>query len=415
MRQTFVVLHRWFGLFTAVFLFIAGFTGAIISWDHELDEWLNPKFHRGLGAAQRPTQPHDALALADQIERSDGRVQVSYLPLTAEPGRALSVFVQPRIDPAKKEPFEVPYNQLALDPVSGELQAKRMWGDVSLRRENILSFLYRLHYSMHIPEGFGIEFGMLFMGIVAIVWAIDCFIALWLSFPNRKVWRKSFAFRLREGGVKLNFDLHRSGGVWVWAILLMLAVTAVSMNLGDQVMRPLVSVFSTLSESPFDSRTPRPPAEQAPPAMTRARVLELAVVEATKHGLSAPAGGLFYSADFNVYGVGFFHPDNDHGDGGLGNPWLYFDGTNGKSVGTAIPGTGSAGDIFMQAQFPLHSGRIVGLPGRIFVSFMGAVVAMLSVTGIVIWARKRRARAFSEARSREGQRALASSELGASG
>ena len=69
----------------------------------------------------------------------------------------------------------------------------------------------------------------------------------------------------------------------------------------------------------------------------------------------------------------------------------------------------------MQAQFPLHSGRIVGLPGRIFVSFMGAVVAMLSVTGIVIWARKRRARAFSEARSREGQRALASSELGASG
>ena len=30
-------LHRWFGLFTAVFLFIAGATGAVISWDHELD------------------------------------------------------------------------------------------------------------------------------------------------------------------------------------------------------------------------------------------------------------------------------------------------------------------------------------------------------------------------------------------
>ena len=54
-----------------------------------------------------------------------------------------------------------------------------------------------------------------------------------------------------------------------------------------------------------------------------------------------------------------------------------------------MPGEGSAGDIFMQAQFPLHSGRIVGLPGRIFVSLMGLLVAMLSVTGVIIWQKKR--------------------------
>jgi uncharacterized iron-regulated membrane protein len=46
----------------------------------------------------------------------------------------------------------------------------------------------------------------------------------------------------------------------------------------------------------------------------------------------------------------------------------------------------------VQAQFPLHSGRIVGLPGRILISIMGLVVAALSVTGVVIWWRKRRAR-----------------------
>ena len=46
----------------------------------------------------------------------------------------------------------------------------------------------------------------------------------------------------------------------------------------------------------------------------------------------------------------------------------------------------------MQAQFPLHSGRIVGLFGRILISIMGLVVAALSVTGVVIWWRKRRAR-----------------------
>lgn len=46
----------------------------------------------------------------------------------------------------------------------------------------------------------------------------------------------------------------------------------------------------------------------------------------------------------------------------------------------------------MQAQFPLHSGRIAGLFGRILISIMGFVVAALSVTGVVIWWRKRRAR-----------------------
>jgi len=45
----------------------------------------------------------------------------------------------------------------------------------------------------------------------------------------------------------------------------------------------------------------------------------------------------------------------------------------------------------VQAQFPVHSGRILGLPGRILISVMGLVVAMLSVTGVVIWLRKRKA------------------------
>ena len=69
------------------------------------------------------------------------------------------------------------------------------------------------------------------MGIVGIVWLFDSVIALWLSFPSLKAWRKSFAFRLGRGGYALTFDLHRSGGVWIWGLLLIIALTSVSMNL----------------------------------------------------------------------------------------------------------------------------------------------------------------------------------------
>ncbi len=388
MRKYLVTLHRWFGLTMAVFLFISGLTGAVISWDHELDEWLNPAlFHaHNKGVVQAP------LTLANKLEQDQPGWMVNYVPLNIEPGHTLGMSVSARPDPATGKASKLDFNQIALNPVTGEIQGQREWGAVSLSRENLLPFLYKLHYSMHIPDAWGLELGILFMGVIAIIWVLDNFIALWISFPNYKSWRKSFAFRWQQGGHKLNFDLHRSGGVWVWLLLLMLAITSVSMNLNFQVMRPIVEIFSTLSPSPFASRAPRPEDEPLVPGISRENILDIARAEAKQRGWSAPAGAVFYSPAFGLYGVGFFEAGNDHGDGGLGNPWLYFDGKDGSPAGENIPGTGSAGDIFMQAQFPLHSGRILGLPGRILVSLMGAVVAMLSITGIVIWLRKRQSR-----------------------
>jgi uncharacterized iron-regulated membrane protein len=393
MRSLLVLLHRWFGLAAAAFLFIAGATGAVISWDHELDEWLNPQLFHAHGEGT----PRDPLELAARVEAADPRVRVSYLPLAIEPGHALTMSVAPRRDPASGRLFEPGYNQVAVDPVTGAVQGQRMWGEVSLSRENLLPFLYKLHYSMHLPEGGGIEWGIWLMGLIAIGWVLDCAIALVLSFPSRRAWRKSFAFRWKKGGYALNFDLHRSGGVWLWLFVLLLAVTSVSMNLNTQVARPVVEWFSPLSESPFASRTPAPLNEPVDPQVTVQQVLARARADAAKRGWLAPAGGVFYSQSFGVWGVGFFEPGKDHGDGGLGNPWLYYDAKTGAPAGEVVPGEGSAGDIFMQVQFPLHSGRIIGLPGRIFMSFMGVAIATLSVTGVVIWLRKRRGRSAAQA------------------
>ena len=398
MRPVFVLLHRWFGLAVAVFLFISGLTGAFISWDHELDALLNPHLFearsQSLGKAGKAMS---GLELANRVEARDPRIWVTYVLNEAEPGHTSQMSVEGRIDPTTGKAYPLGFNQIAVDPVTGDVQGKRQWGEISLSRENLLPFLYKLHYTMHIPEVSGIELGILFMGIIGIVWVLDCFIALWLSFPNWRSWHKSFAFRWRQGGHKLNFDLHRSSGVWLWLFMLLLAITSVSMNLNSQVVRPVVSLFSPLSADVFSSRVPQAPDKPLIPAISREHVIELAKQDAQKRGWTLPAGGIFYSPAFGVYGVGFFEPGNDHGDVGLGNAWLYFDGKDGQALGGKIPGTGSAGDIFLQAQFPLHSGRILGLTGRILISLLGLVVAMLSVTGVIIWMRKRRARVVASA------------------
>lgn len=404
MRRVLVFLHRWFGLGVALFLFQAGVTGALIAWDHEIDGMLNPELYRSETAAG--AELLTPLRLAEIVERDDPRVQVTFLPLAVEPGHALMMSVEPRKDPTTGKPHELDFDQVAVNPATGEVQGRREWGAISLSRQQVMPFLYKLHYSLHLPEKSGVSIGLWFMGVVAMVWFLDAFIALWISFPNWKAWRKSFAFRFDKGGYRLNFDLHRSGGVWTWLLLMPLALTAISMNLNREVVRPIVSSFSTLSDNPFASRTPLP--EFAVPTLSREKAVQLGAAEGLRLGLERPLGGLFYSPHFDVFGIGFYAPGNDHGDGGLGNPWVYFDGQTGAPAGAELPGRGSAGDLFMQLQFPLHSGRILGVPGRVLITVLALMVAMLSVTGVVIWAKKRRVRVLADAKDPRAARAPAS-------
>ena len=83
MRTTLVLLHRWFGLAAALFLFIAGATGAVISWDHELDAWLNPHLYQARSSSGAAMSP---LALAHRVEAADPRVRVTF-PQPRGPGK----------------------------------------------------------------------------------------------------------------------------------------------------------------------------------------------------------------------------------------------------------------------------------------------------------------------------------------
>ncbi|MDR5752835.1 MULTISPECIES: PepSY-associated TM helix domain-containing protein [unclassified Caballeronia] len=388
MRPWFVRLHRWLGVATALFLFVSGLTGAIIAWDHELDAALNPSFFY----ARTDGPALSSLELARRVEAADPRIEVTYLPLGVEPGHTQQMMVLPRTDPATGQAYKVDFNQLAVDPATGEVQGRREWGAVSLARIDLLPFIYKLHYTLHLPFVGGLDVGTWLLGIVGILWFFDSGIALILSFPSVKAWRKSFAFRFGRGGYALTFDLHRSGGVWIWGLLLMMALTSVSMNLADPIMRPIVSVFSPLAPTILNNPELARPSSPGATPLTREAVLARAIEDGRERGLAAPPGALYYASALHAYAVGFFAPGHDHGDVGLGNPWLHYNASTGKLVGSSIPGKGSAGDIFMQAQFPLHSGRIAGIPGRILVSAVGIAVAMLSATGLMIWIRKRSAR-----------------------
>lgn len=389
-RPILVLAHRYVGLATALFLFIAGLSGSVLAFMREVDEALNPHAYR-VDTRGAPLGPD---ALAAGIAKTDPRIAVIYMTLEQEPGRSGLVVAEGR-DPATGKEVDIPATWFNVDPITGELLEQRLWGACCFGPLQLVPFLYELHHNLMLP---GVV-GVVVMGVVAIFWVFDSFFGLALTFPRGRPfftkWRPAFGIK---GGssFRLNLDLHRAFGLWLWVLLLLVAISSVAMNLRREVFEPVVSIFSKVTPSPFDTRGA--PSETAiRPGVSFDPILKLAQAEAERRGWTAPATAIFYSLEFGLYGVGFGDREDP-----FTHPWLYFDGKAGDFAGDMVPGVGTAGDIFIQLQYPIHGGRIAGLFGRIVIAVLGVVIAMLSVTGVVVWWVK-----FSGRRERARKAALA--------
>lgn len=389
MRACLVLFHRYIGLATALFLMMAGITGSLLAFNHELDEWLNPGFYEAT-AKGRALPPGE---LVDTLQGQHPKLQVWYMEYPQEAGHTAMLAAVARNDPATGKPFDEPNQVFYLDPVSGEEMGRRFWGACCFQRENLIPFILEFHYNLTLPG----NWGLWLMGLVAIAWVFDCFIALWLTLPRgTPFWKKwSTAWKIKGGHTyRLNFDLHRAGGLWLWLLLLPIAVSSVAMNLPSQVFKPVVSLFSPVEASVYEARGRLPSEQLGVTQLSYQQAYERALEEGKRLGLTAAVGELYYSFEYNFYGAGFGQHDTE----AHGKSWLFFHGTDGRLLGQEIAGQGTLGERFYRLQLPIHGGRIIGLMGQVLIALLGIVIAMLSATGIYIWWRKLLARRNAKAR-----------------
>ncbi|MCP1473761.1 PepSY-associated TM helix domain-containing protein [Pseudomonas koreensis] len=389
MRAFLVLLHRYIGLATAVFLLLAGLTGSVLAFNHELDEWLNPQFYEATSVGERLPPG----ALVDAVQTAHPKLQIWYMEYPHEAGHTALLAAVARRDPATGQPFDERNQVFYLDPVSAEQTGTRYWGDCCFQRENFIPFILEFHYNLTLPG----NWGLLLMGLVAIAWVIDCFVALWLTLPRGKpFWKKwATAWKVKGGhAYRLNFDLHRAGGLWLWLLLSPIAVSSVAMNLPSQVFKPAVSLFSPIEPSVYEARGRMPADELGTTQLSYQQAYERALQEGKRLGLTAAIGELYYSFEYNFYGAGFGQHDTD----AHGKSWLFFHGTDGRLLGQEIAGQGTLGEQFYRLQLPIHGGRIIGVTGQVMIAVLGVLIAGLSGTGVYIWWRKWQARRSSKIR-----------------
>ena len=160
---------------------------------------------------------------------------------------------------------------------------------------------------------------------------------------------------------------------------MVLALSSVSLNLREEIFTPVVSVFSPTTPSVFDLRDPDE--VDRDPGLSFDQIAALAQQQAQWLGWTMDLGSVAYVASYDLFGVRFDAETFWSGD----SRFLYLDGRDGRLLDRYVLGDGTAGDVFTLAQFPLHSGRIAGLAGRIAVCLAGLAVTALSITGVIIW------------------------------
>ncbi len=377
-------IHRWTGLALALFLVIVGFTGALLPFQGDIQHWLAPMPERVVQPPGAGAKPLDWLTLHAIAERRSGGV-IDDIPLHREPGEALTFGVAAR-------PGRPPlgYGSIVLDPYTGREIARDGPGGPGGFVAQIMPFLYRLHTSLALGE-----WGAWLLGVAALAWTIDCFVGFYLTLPPKplgwwRIWRHAWKVRLPpRSAFRFNFDLHRAAGLWLWPALFVFAWSSVSFNL-NSVYAPVMRLLSDYSLS-----EPRLPDDGRGPLLDWRRALQAARQNVAAAGRARGftverERALSVDRESGTYSY-VVRTSRDLSDD-YANSWFTIDGRTGRVIGVDLPTGEHAGNTIGYWLGILHTAGIFGLPYRIFVTLTGVVIMVLSITGILIWNRKRSAR-----------------------
>lgn len=395
MRQALVRLHRYNGLALATFLLVAGLTGSLLAWNDALEALISPALFRAAPPSPE-ARPLDPILLRERVQTAYPKTFVARIPLQIGPGQALKFQLYALPDPATGKTPELDNDQVFVDPYTGKLLGARKYGELSQGLRNLMPFVYELHYALALGDA-----GALMMGVVGLLWTLDCFISAWLTFPVRarsataapwlSRWQPAWRVRWRGGSYKLNFDLHRAGGLWLWLMLFVLAWSSVAFNL-----RPVYEL-SMRTLLPHQPDSPAPPLARPllkPPVdwheareTARRRLTE----QASQRGIRVISEYmLIYDPRNGMYNY-YARTDRDVSER-WGITRISLDARDGRMTALWLPTGVAAGDSFRTWLTTLHMAAVWGLPFRIFISLSGLAIAILCVTGVLIWLRKRRAR-----------------------
>lgn len=425
-RQACLWVHRYSGLVMAAFLFMAGITGALLAFHQELDDVFNHKLAY-VDVEPRPQLP--IATLHDKVIEAYPEYKFSSMPVMLEPNKSAVFVVDRARGKRQKNKNTAPFQEVYVNPYTAEIigsRDKEAWAF-----NNTMWKVFWLHRELLMGK-----VGNLILGIVALLWTINCFIGIYLTLPratqskakakanlsksavrshNRASWFKrwlpAWKIRRKSNFFKFNYDVHQAFGLWLWVMLFVIAWSSVGFNLRSvyqPVMQAVVGLQpfekggrhkpDTKSDTESDNQAVAK-AHDVTLKITKAQSIEYLSAQAQKvsleHGLKVEKIlGLRWVDEDKQWQMRFKTNKDIGNKGGVSS--LNIDAVTGQVVKINLGHQSPTGNKINEWLNSLHMGHIGGdvvhRIYQVFLALIGIAVSALSFTGVYLWWRGNRAR-----------------------
>lgn len=372
------LIHRYVGLALALFIILVSVTGSLLAFNPELERLTAPDWFA------EPQEDATLLSIPELVQvavQHDPSVFVTDVWVEPDRARVGVSAVAPETDPG--------YSEMVLNPYTGELLGQRHAGALGEGWHNLMPFIYEFHYSLLLGDT-----GIWLLGIIALIWFVDCFTGLIITFPRRRSasgkswlsrWKKAWKIKTGTRFTRFNFDVHRAFSLWLWVVLGIFAWSSVYMNLWDsfytQVTRTLMPYHP-----PWYELEARPAGANVPPHAFQK------VYEAAERAMQEQARSdqfdyqprrLSYQSSTGVYRYRVYS-SLDVSDR-LYRTDLYLDAHSLQPVLTYYPSRQHLGNTVSNWLHALHTGKVWGLVYQIVVCVLGLFLVVITVSGVLIW------------------------------
>lgn len=349
MRNLIFKVHLWTGLTVGLLLVVAGTTGSILVFDEEIDAVLNPDLLRvAPGEDEAPFQQVVASVTAAFPEHP-----VSYIRLPRSPGETYEVTT------VGADPLEI-----FVDPYRGTILGVRG------KTEGLINVLFDLH--VHFLSG---ETGERVMGVVGVLTLLLVATGIAVWWPGARRWWDALAVRWGANWKRVNFDLHRAGGIWSAVFLAVTAFTGAGLIFHDAFLAAANRVTGSEETPPAPVVVPRPDQPWLPLDSLLQRA-DAALPGGTTTYVAFPA---VPQAPLSVrkYFAAALHPN--------GRSFVYLDPWTGEPLAVERALEVPAGMKALNVLYPLHIGSFGGIAVRVLYAALGFSPLILFVSGCLMW------------------------------
>lgn len=272
------------------------------------------------------------------------------------------------------------WQRIFVDPYQAKVTGVRNYGANEWIPDYLMDFIFQLHFSLLLGAN-----GTVAVALVALLLIISLITGLIIWWPVNGHWRKALTIKRNAGMVRFNFDLHKTFSFYFFPALGAVLLSGVYMNLNEPF------VWITQQFSPSTREYPHKFLSNPVNGMQSMSV-EHAWNIAMEH---FPGGklnaiyppdsdtGVFTMVQRDVPQLSAYWPERQ----------IAIDQYSGEILDVRAPDTRrSAGETFLDWQWPLHSGKAFGWFGRILIFLCGLACPVIYMTGVIRWLQKRQVR-----------------------